>query len=102
MGVWIGLVGVAPNPGSLTLSDRKGAYVNAFAWVSSEIEFENTVRQALNALQLFAFEFEDVEPFEKRMRSHSLDAELLDLAAQVGADKQTRFGTFHTYRNVDG
>lgn len=100
--VWIGLVGVAPLPGSEALGKAKGAYVNALAWSSSRSGFEEAVSTALTPLGLFAFEFEDVEPLRERTSNRVLDQELLSLAEEVGRFREPRFAAFHTYPEPDG
>ena len=102
MTVWIGLVGVGCLPGGDPLHGRQGAYVNTLAWASSAADFKAKVRAGLADRGLFPFEFEDVEPFELRIQSHSPDEELCDLANEVRTVGGTRFGKFYSYRGTDG
>jgi hypothetical protein len=101
MKVWIGLVGVGCLPGCDALQGRAGAYVNSLAWASSAADFESAVRRDLEALGLFPFEFEDIEPFDSRVQTASPEKELYDLAEEVRRLKETRFGTFHSYNETD-
>lgn len=99
--VHIGMVGVVPAKGSDLLGNAKGAYVNVLALASTPQEYEDEVQRALGGLGLFAFEFEDVEPFANRASQRSLEADLYVLAAEVSETGQPRFATFHTFANVD-
>ena len=99
--VYIGLVGVGPKQGCTLLGDAKGAYVNALALASSSQEYETEVSRALAHSELYAFEFEEVEPFEQRASHRVLDKELHDLAFEVVTSKRPRFATFHTFAEVD-
>jgi hypothetical protein len=101
MKVWIGLVGVGCLPGCDPFQGKAGAYVNALAWVSSAADFEAAVRRDLEVLGLFPFEFEDIEPFDSRVQTASPEQELRDLAEDVRRLKETRFGTFHSYKDTD-
>lgn len=99
--VYIGLVGVAPNPGSDVLGTAKGAYVNVLVLASSVEEYEAGASRALADLGLFAFEFEDVEPFESRANHRDLEEELHVLASEVSESKKPRFSNFHTFASTD-
>lgn len=99
--VFIGMVGVGAEPGTDLLGDSKGAYVNVLAFASSKDEYEFEVKRAVTDLGLFAFEFEDVEPFEQRAAHRALDDTLRTLAVEVFETKQPRFAAFHTFANVD-
>src|SRR5258708_17025727 len=101
MAVWISLVGVGPLPGSTTLGEAKGAYVNVLALASDAQQYEAAVRNALQELGLFAFEFEDVELFAERARHRQLDEELHDLAEEARSSRNVRFADFHTYATLD-
>jgi hypothetical protein len=101
MEVWIGLVGVGPLPGSKTLGEAKGAYVNALAVALNSQQYEETVKAALDELALFAFEFEDVEQFSERASRMELDEKLHDLAEGALRSGRVCFDDFHTYANTD-
>jgi len=61
--VWIGLVEVAPLPGSATLDKKAfGAYTNFLVWANCREEFCRVVDQCLTTLELRFVEAEDVEP----------------------------------------
>ncbi len=96
-GVWIGLLEVFPLPGSCTLGNAAGAYTNALAWAADPSEFEAQVKHGLEDLGLCLGELEDVEPLDGRLSRYTIEDELHDLADEVRATRQTRFGTFHTF-----
>jgi hypothetical protein len=99
--VWIGLVGVRPRPGNDLLSDAKGAYVNALALANSRSEYISIVREELGSMNFDVFEVEAPEPLSRRLKSHSVDDELRQLAEEVGRTRSARFGTFHSFRTED-
>ena len=95
--VWIGLVGVGSLPGGTTLRDAGGAYVNALAPATSAEGSRKAVEDALLDLDLFAFEFEDVENFADRASRHVLETSLVELAKAAQFMQAVQFGDFHTY-----
>lgn len=99
--VWIGLVGVVPQPGSRALNDAKGAYATVVALVQDRDAFEVAVAKALSDLKLAPFEFEDVEPISQRASNWVIDDKLLELASEVEATGGVRFGTFHNFMKTD-
>jgi hypothetical protein len=102
MQVWIGLVGIGSLPGSTTLGDAKGAYVNAVALAADPQEYQKAVSSALADLGLFAFEFEDVERFSERAAHRQLDEQLHELADEASRTNKVCFADFHTYAALDG
>ena len=99
--VFIGMVGVSATSRSNILGHAKGAYVNVLAFASTKDEYESQVTKAVEDLGLFAFEFEDVEPFERRAAQRVIDDSLHMLAAEVLETKHPRFAAFHTFAKVD-
>lgn len=101
--VWVGLVGVTPQPGATKVlsAAAKGAFVNALAYAADEAEYKTAVEQALGGLGLTPYEFEDVETFSERISKWEVDEALRDLADEVVATGDVRFGTFHNYTGVE-
>lgn len=101
MQLWIGLVGVGALPGSETLGESAGAYVNVIVRCAGEAQFQASVREALKAMGMFPFEFEDVEPLAARQEGYLLDDEIATVAARVEATGEVGFATFHSFRRPD-
>lgn len=100
--VWIAEVGVFTLPGCSTLSPGvKGAYVSALACAETEAEFRARCTEALEQYHLVPFEFSDVEPLEVRCRTHSPIVEILELADEVEATHEVRFGSFYTFSKLN-
>jgi len=96
--VWIGLVEIAPLPGSITLNNKAaGAYASFLAWANGREEFCRLVAECLARLELRFVEAEDVEPLLVRLEEHTINDELLDFATEVREMRQVRFGSFCTF-----
>ena len=95
--VWIGLVGVKPVADCDLLDGAAGAYVNMLAWANCATELRAKATDACGDYKLEVTEFDDVEPFSLRVRQHEVAKELLDLAKEVEATRNVRFGTFHLW-----
>lgn len=100
--VWVGLVGVMPKPGNSCLEGAKGAYTNAVAIASNADEFKRLVKYALRQMNLFPFEFEDLEPIEARASRVFLKKEIRALAYRASASGQVCFDKFHRFKRLDG
>jgi hypothetical protein len=84
------------------LAGAKGAYVNALALASTREQYQTAVSAALTELALFAFEFDDVEPFQERLERVTLEPSICQLADDTLRSGQVRFDDFHTFKIVDG
>ena len=90
-----------PQAGRSCLDEMKGAYTNALALASNADEFKKMVEHALGQLNLFAFEFEDLEPIEARAARTILNADISVLASRA-ATGEVCFDTFHRFMRLDG
>jgi hypothetical protein len=79
-----------------------GAFVNAFAPATTAAEYQLAISAGLAALQLFAIDFEAVEPLSTRVRRQGvLDDELMELVDEAEREDRARFATFHYYPHAD-
>ncbi len=101
--VWIGLVHLRPQP-DCELEDQNGealranCFVQVVAFVKDGDEFSEQVISAAEHYKMTVMGIEDLEPFEKRLRSHIVAKELKEKADEVEKTGDLRFGTFHMYR----
>lgn len=95
--VWIGLAEVLPLPGNDELGTAAGAIVNVIARAENSDQFARMVEHALDSEGYYLKVLEDVEQLYERMRKHSVDGTILELAARAVADRTVQFGAFHTY-----
>ena len=102
MEVWIGMVEVRPLPGNTILGDGKGAFVNAFAFVSNTQEYKEAVKAALEEALLLAIDFQDIEPFSERTARQDLSEQFQELAGWTKLTGEVALDDFHVYKNFDG
>lgn len=97
--IWIGLVGVTPQPENDLLGDAKGAYVNVLASATSASEYTDKVKRALHEAGLSLIEIENPEPLSERLSKWSVDEEIMTMAETVRRIDSVTFGTFYKYEN---
>jgi hypothetical protein len=81
--------------------DRNMAYVNVLALAEDVREFESSVEGAARAIGFEVTALEDPEPLTRRLQSHTVDADLLQLADEVRQLQIPRFGAFYTWTSED-
>lgn len=99
--LWIGLVGVIPNPGNKCFGDAKGAYVNVITSATNIESYREKVKQALNELGMSLSEVENPELLSKRLSKRKAGKEILQMAETATKLNSVVFGTFHTYNNEE-
>jgi hypothetical protein len=95
--VWIGLVHLIPRQGNNILEECIGAYANAVALASDEIEFRSRINAAAALLDFDVADLEDVEPFQSRSTDYEIDPELRVIAEQAAESGEVVFDTFEAY-----
>ncbi len=93
--VWIGMTHVRPNSGC-TIIDQN-AYVQVLAFVNDADEFQQEMQTAAEHYSMTLMGIEDLEPFDDRLRTHSVAKELKQKAEEAKSNRSLRFGTFNTY-----
>lgn len=81
--------------------DQNEAFVNAMAMAHDEHTFTTIVRSALRKLGFDTVDLEDPEPLRLRLESWTVDQQLIELAEQVRATGEARFGPFYTWVEDD-
>ncbi len=99
--IWIGLVGVTPQPGNNLLGDAKGAYVNVLASATSAAKYTTKVKGALKEIGLNLIEIDDLEPLSERLSKWTVDEEIITMAQTVRKIDSVAFGTFYEYDSED-
>ena len=97
--VWIGLVGVTPEPKNTLLKRARGAYVNVLAWVASASQYRTEVKRAVKQYDFKLEKIQDVEPLAQRLRNYKIPKKILRLAEKVRKDKGIYFSEFYVYPN---
>ena len=94
--VWIGLVHLRPERGCELI--KQNSFVQVVAFVKDAVEFSGELNIAAEHYKMTVVGIEDLEPFEDRLRSHLVAAELKTKAEEAKETGHLRFGTFHSYR----
>ena len=81
--------------------DRNEAFVNVLALAAHERTFTTAVRSALAKLGFDMVGLEDAEPLRSRRENWTVDQQLVDLAEEVRATGEPRFGPFYTWIQDD-
>ncbi len=94
--VWIGLVHLRPDQGCELIDQN--SFVQVVAFVKDADEFAVDLKAAARHYRMTVMGIEDLEPFDDRLRSHLVAAELKEKAEEAKRTGFLRFGTFYTYR----
>ena len=96
-GVWIGLFGVIGPPDLPELDGCPGAYVTVLSMACDKQSFLSRVWIDAEALGLAVQEVVWCEPLETRLERYDIEDYLRQLAEEVRAHDETRFGVFHAW-----
>ena len=100
--IWVALAEVKPQPDCEMLKEGKGAFVHTMAWAEDAPAFKRVLERCFGQLKMELVGLRQPEPWEVRRRREGEDAELADLAQQIGEDTaKVSFGTFHTWLKDD-
>jgi hypothetical protein len=105
--LWIGRFEVRPRVGSsgpdwwTDPPEIAGAFVNVLALAKDASAFRERVASALSDDDLDVISAEDVEVFDRRVMTHDLNPDLIELAREARFSREVVFSTFDTYPPED-
>ena len=99
--VWIGIVCVAEPEGDDILDGSPGAYVHVLTIAESNGTYLKKVSAACEDVGLSVEEVLWSCSLQERLAEYDIEEYLKDLAADVAATKETRFGVFHGWEGHD-
>jgi hypothetical protein len=96
--LWIGMIEIEAIRNTLIQEGKKG-FVNLILLATGKEDFN---AQAVNYFKQYDIEiigFNDIAPFEDRMKRDKLHKSLVAISKKVLKDEIPRFGNFYSYEN---
>jgi hypothetical protein len=95
--VWIGVAHVKPRPSNDLLEGAIGAFVSSVALAECDQGFITSVSDLLHKLDFDILEMMDIGTLHERQLHGTVEATLIQLAADLTTESPVGLGTFHSY-----